>query len=45
MAPLAAFGVAEILIGVTGLLSPLLLDAASALYAALHDLAPDRSAC
>ncbi len=30
ISPLAAFGVAEILIGVTGLLSPLLLDAASA---------------
>ena len=30
--PLAAFGAAEILVGVTGLLSPLLLDAASAVY-------------
>src|SRR5688572_3309098 len=41
IAPLAAFGVAEILIGVTGLLSPILLDAASALYLALHHAAPD----
>lgn len=40
IAPLAAFGIAEILIGVTGLLSPLLLDAASALYIALHGIAP-----
>ena len=40
IAPLAAFGIAEILIGVTGLLSPLLLDAASALYIALHAIAP-----
>src|ERR671912_1903004 len=32
--PLAAFGFAEILVGVTGLLSPLLLDAASFLYQA-----------
>jgi spermidine synthase len=41
IAPLAAFGIAEILIGVTGLLSPLLIDAASTLYATLHDLAPE----
>jgi spermidine synthase len=34
--PLLAFGIAEILVGITGLLSPVLLDAASALYAALH---------
>jgi spermidine synthase len=34
--PLFAFGIAEILVGVTGLLSPVLLDAASAMYAALH---------
>ena len=40
-APLAAFGFAEILVGVTGLLSPLLLDAASFLYAALHRASPD----
>src|SRR5688572_27888142 len=40
-APLAAFGFAEILVGVTGLLSPLLLDAASFLYAALHQASPD----
>ena len=39
--PLAAFGVAEILVGVTGLLSPVLLDAASSLYAALHRTEPD----
>ena len=41
VAPLAAFGVAEIMIGVTGLLSPILLDAASALYLVLHHAAPD----
>jgi spermidine synthase len=41
VSPLAAFGVAELLIGVTGLLSPLLLDAAWFVYAALHDLSPD----
>jgi spermidine synthase len=39
--PLLAFGVAEILVGVTGLLSPLLLDAAATIYAALHRAAPD----
>src|SRR5215203_4137720 len=38
--PLRAFGIAEILIGVTGLLSPVLLDAAAALYIVL-DVAPD----
>ncbi len=41
LAPLAAFGIAEILIGITGLLSPLLLDAASAVYVALHAAAPE----
>ena len=41
ISPLAAFGVAEILIGVTGLLSPFLLDAASALYVALSGIAPE----
>lgn len=41
MSPLTAFGVAEILIGITGLSSPLLLDAAWALYASLHRLSPD----
>lgn len=41
VAPLAAFGVAEILIGMTGLLSPILLDAAWALYVALHQLSPE----
>ena len=39
--PLAAFGIAEVLVGVTGLLSPLLLDAASSLYEALHRTEPD----
>ncbi|HUQ86291.1 MAG TPA: fused MFS/spermidine synthase [Vicinamibacterales bacterium] len=39
--PLAAFGVAEILIGATGLLSPILLDAASSLYIVLYRLAPE----
>lgn len=38
---LTAFGIAEILIGVTGLLSPFLIDAAASLYVTLHDLAPD----
>ena len=41
ISPLTAFGVAEILVGVTGLISPLLLDAASFLYAALHQVSPD----
>ena len=41
IAPLRAFGIAEILIGITGLLSPILLDAASAVYVALHDVAPE----
>ena len=41
MSPLAAFGAAEILIGVTGFLSPVLLDAASTLYEALYHLAPE----
>jgi spermidine synthase len=41
LSPLAAFGVAEILVGITGLLSPFLLDAASFLYSALHSTAPD----
>jgi spermidine synthase len=41
LSPLAAFGVAEILVGITGLLSPFLLDAASLLYSALHRTAPD----
>ena len=41
LSPLAAFGVAEILVGITGLLSPFLLDAASFLYSALHSAAPD----
>ena len=41
VSPLAAFGAAEILIGVTGLLSPFLLDAANSLYAALSGFAPE----
>jgi spermidine synthase len=41
LSPLAAFGAAEILVGITGLLSPFLLDAASLLYSALHRTAPD----
>jgi spermidine synthase len=41
LSPLTAFGIAEILIGVTGLLSPILLDAAWELYGALHELAPE----
>ncbi|HWI18320.1 MAG TPA: fused MFS/spermidine synthase [Vicinamibacterales bacterium] len=41
MSPLKAFAIAEILIGVTGLLSPFLLDAAWGLYGALHNLAPE----
>ena len=38
---LQAFGVAEILVGVTGLASPMLLDAASSLYLLLHRATPD----
>ncbi len=41
IAPLAAFGAAEILIGVTGFLSPFLLDAANSMYAALFGFAPE----
>jgi spermidine synthase len=41
LSPLAAFGYAEILVGVTGVISPLLLDAASFLYEALHRASPD----
>jgi spermidine synthase len=41
LSPLAAFGIAEILVGVTGLLSPVLLDAASSLYSLLHQASPD----
>ena len=41
ISPLAAFGAAEILIGVTGLLSPFLLDAASTLYVVLSGIAPE----
>src|SRR5215207_9872117 len=41
ISPLAAFGIAEMLIGATGLLSPILLDAASAVYVAMHQAAPD----
>lgn len=39
ISPLVAFGIAEILIGATGLLSPVLLDAASALYIAMRGIA------
>ncbi len=41
ISPLAAFGAAEILIGVTGLLSPILLDAASAVYVVFYGISPD----
>ena len=41
VSPLAAFGVAEILVGASGLASPLLLDAASSVYQVLHRAAPD----
>jgi spermidine synthase len=41
VAPLQAFGVAEILVGVTGLASPFLLEAASSIYLGLHRAAPD----
>ena len=41
LSPLRAFAFAEMLIGVTGLLSPILLDAAHAFYGALHQLAPE----
>jgi len=39
--PLVAFGVAEVLVGVTGMASPFLLDAAAFIYAGLHQFAPD----
>ena len=38
---LRAFGIAEILVGVTGLASPLLLEAASSIYLTLHHAAPE----
>ncbi|MDO8681114.1 MAG: fused MFS/spermidine synthase [Acidobacteriota bacterium] len=38
---LQAFGIAEILVGVTGLVSPLLLEAASSIYLMLHRAAPE----
>jgi spermidine synthase len=38
---LRAFGVAEVLVGVTGLASPLLLEAASSIYLMLHRAAPE----
>src|SRR5919106_5230144 len=41
LSPLVAFGIAEILVGVTGLLSPILLDAASASYSALYRTGSD----
>lgn len=39
--PLKAFGVAEILIGASALLTPIALSAASALYRSLYAVAPD----
>lgn len=39
--PLVAFGAAEILVGVSALLSPMALDSASTLYASLYRVAPD----
>ena len=39
--PLRAFGIAEVLVGVTGLASPLLLEAASSIYLTLHRAAPE----
>jgi spermidine synthase len=39
--PLKAFGIAEILVGVTAFASPMLLEAATAFYLALHRAAPD----
>lgn len=39
--PLIAFGVAEVLVGVTGMASPFLLDAAAFIYAGLYQVAPD----
>jgi spermidine synthase len=39
--PLLVFGVAEILIGVSALATPLALDAASGLYQQLHRLSPE----
>ncbi|MFM8532589.1 MAG: fused MFS/spermidine synthase [Acidimicrobiia bacterium] len=41
LSPMRAFAIAELLIGVTGLLSPILLDAAHTFYGALHQLAPE----
>ena len=41
LSPLTAFGVAEILVGVTGLLSPVLLDAASSIYSIFHNASPN----
>ncbi|MSO36195.1 MAG: hypothetical protein EXQ54_07170 [Acidobacteria bacterium] len=39
--PLVAFAIAEVLVGVTGLASPFLLDATASIYAVLHAVAPD----
>lgn len=39
--PLRAFAAAEILVGLTGVASPWLLEAASALYLQVHQLAPE----
>ena len=38
---LQAFGIAEVLVGVTGLASPLLLEGASSIYLMLHRAAPE----
>ena len=38
---LRAFGIAEVLVGVTALASPLLLEAASSIYLTLHRAAPE----
>lgn len=39
--PLLVFGVAEILIGLSALATPIALDAASAIYQRLHQVSPD----
>ncbi len=39
--PLVVFGIAEVLIGISALATPVALDAASALYERLHQIRPD----
>jgi spermidine synthase len=39
--PLAAFGIAEILVGVTAFLTPFVLDAITRLWVSMHDSLPD----